>query len=141
MTDCSQVEAVMAPFIADLVADPYNEVGEWGASCTWESPDSETELTDVRSVAVTLTAIDSATEKPDPEMVVEYMQGTVLEDAWVAAQDGIAYSAFLGSDAIGVEVTTVWVPGVESVVSASSWGHGQKLDGPAAVAAVAELLG
>lgn len=140
ITSCDQVEQAVALYIEGLVPAESNVVDEWGASCLWETPESQTDLSQIRAVEVQLAPVEADAEAPDPSMVAQTEGGSVIENDWVAANDGVAFSLTLGTAVAGATSTTVWVPGVEAVIAGGQWADAPALDGPAAVDVVQSLL-
>lgn len=139
INSCDQVATVVAPYIQGLVLTDASTVDEWGVSCSWEMTEDETDWENNRSVAVGIAP--SATEKPDLVQLAEFSDLIEpLEDEWVSALGGVAYTTAMEIAVASVIVTTVWLPDVEATVTGGTWGDHPALDGPAAVDVVSALL-
>lgn len=133
ITSCDQVEAVVAPYIEGLAPMASNGVDEWSVYCGWETAEGETDWANVRSVDITLTPLGTDESAPDTSWV-ETMDGAeVLTDAWLDTHGGVATSVTIGTAVTGVASTTVWVPGVEVMISGGTWADYPDLDGPASI--------
>ena len=137
---CDTVEAVVAPYIQNLVAMESNVVDEWGVSCQWEMAEGETDWANNRSVSVGISP--EPLEKPDLALLTDASDAiTAVDDAWVAQQDGVAYTMTMETAVATAIVTTVWLPYAEITVTGGKWGDHPALDGPAAVQVAKALLG
>ncbi|MHA3683648.1 hypothetical protein ACXR2W_05280 [Leucobacter sp. HY1908] len=140
ITSCDQIEAVVAPFIEGLVPLDDNVVDEWGVSCGWDMAEDETNVANGRSVSVGMATVEQGTPKPDPSMVLEMEGASLVEDPWLADNGGIGYSLQTAVAIAGASTTTIWVPGVETSITASAVGDMSTIDGPAGLKIVQALL-
>ncbi|MEZ5151153.1 hypothetical protein ACWDTG_00715 [Rhodococcus zopfii] len=137
-SSCAEIEPYVADYIDGLQAGSASEAGENGAYCEWETPDSATDLDEIRTVGVTL--------EPGTGIVysAEEMGGsglTVIADADIENAGGVAYTLDQEVAVASVAVTTVTLPEVSVTVIGGRWGDRPALDGPAAVAVAKELIG
>lgn len=140
LSSCDDVGAVLADHIADLEPDEGNVVDEWGVTCLWESPETATDPSLVRSVEVGMVANESA--EPPALDLLRAMDGFQEHaDPAVTEAGGVAYSLTLGAEIVESVVTTVWFPGVEVTVSGGAAANASALDGPTAVGVALRLLG
>lgn len=137
---CDPVEKLMAPYISGLVADPDNTVDEWGVSCRWTMAEGETNLENAREVEIVMQPAEADAEKPMTEALAGVDGFALVEDPWLEANGGVAYSIEIGAGNASAIGSTVWVPGVEAVVGGGKWGDMPALDGAVAVNIVRELL-
>lgn len=140
ITSCDQVETVVAPYIAGLVAQEGNVVDEWGVSCSWDMAEGETNVENGRSVQVGMAPVEPGTPKPDPSMALEMDGASLVEDSWLSEHGGIGYSLQTAIAVAGASTTTIWVPGVEANITASAVGDLPAIDGPAGLQIVQSLL-
>lgn len=140
ITSCDQVEALVASYIEGLVPLDTNTVDEWGVMCDWGTSEDETDFANNRSISVQLAPVEKGTEKPDATMLADMDGFTMIDDAWVAQRDGVAYTYSMAVDVAGATVTTVWFPSVEANVAGGKWGDYPDLDGAAALDIIKKLL-
>lgn len=139
ITSCDQVAQAVAPYIENLVLTEGSTVDEWGVSCSWDMAEDETNWENNRSVKVGIAP--PATEKPDLVQLAEFSDLIEpLEEEWVSAMGGVAYTSTMEIAVASAIVTTVWLPEVEATVTGGAWEAYPALDGPAAVGVVAALL-
>ena len=138
LTSCEQVAPMVATYIDGLAAYD-DEVNEWGVYCRWDMAEGETDFANNRSVSVTLTPLGADEVQPDTSVVVR-TGGEVIDDAWLAARGGVAYSTGVMTSVAGAVSTTVWLPGVEAMIGGGRWAEMPSLDGPAAIEAVKGLV-
>ena len=136
--DCAEVEAVVAPYIEGLVPREDNGSDEFGTLCGWEVPADARDLSDIRSVEVSISA------EPGDVLTAEELGSvglTALPDSAIESAGGVAYTSTIDVAVASVIVTTVALPTVEVTVTGGQWDGHPSLDGPAAVAVVKTLLG
>lgn len=140
ITSCAAVASAVQPYIQGLVEQDGNVVDEWGVSCGWTTAEGETDWANVREVGVGISP--EPTDKPDAVALAELDPNiTPLDDAWVAAEGGVAFTMSMGTAVAGATATTIWLPYAEVKISGGTWGDFPALDGAAAVQVAKQLLG
>ncbi|MCA1008185.1 hypothetical protein LCL87_20950 [Rhodococcus hoagii] len=137
-SSCGDVAPTVAQYIAGLQESPSNAADEYGVICNWETPESATSLSEIRSVEV---LIEPGTGEVPAVSDLEAGKLTVLPDAAIAKAGGVAYTLPMTTAVAGVIVTTVETPEVKVTITGGQWDDMPSLDAPAAVAAAKQLIG
>lgn len=133
ITSCDQVESVVAPYIEGLVPLADNVVDEWGVSCGWDMAENETDVANARTVTVSIVPVEEGTPAPDNAGVAAMEGGAIVEDAWVAAHDGVAATYSVAVAVAGAVVTEIWFPRFEISISGGVFDNYPSLDAPASL--------
>lgn len=120
VTSCDGIAAIVAPYVEGLELVSDEAFNEWGGGCTWQEPDTATDLLEVRSVEVLVSLQTGDTREGLAELATSDMLNIVDAPA-VAEVGGIAHSLSFDTG-VAVSVTSVLVPDVSVTVSGGKWG-------------------
>ncbi|MFC9516420.1 hypothetical protein ACFTSD_11880 [Nocardiaceae bacterium NPDC056970] len=137
-SSCGDVAPAVAQYIAGLQESPSNAADEYGVICNWETPESATSLSEIRSVEV---LIEPGTGEVPAVSDLEAGKLSVLPDAAIEKAGGVAYTLPMTTAVAGVIVTTVETPEVKVTITGGQWDDMPSLDAPAAVSAAKQLIG
>ncbi|MEE2033001.1 hypothetical protein [Rhodococcus chondri] len=137
-SSCDDVEPAVAPYIDGLVANASNGVDEYSVHCLWETADTVTSLSEIRSVQVMIEpnsgeVLDAAT--------IEAVGLEVVPDSTIEAAGGSAHTMSQEIAVAAATVTSVELPEVKVTISGGRWDNYPSLDADASVAVAKQLLG
>lgn len=134
---CDDVAPAVAPYIEGLSLRSSSGVDEYSVYCAWETPDSATNLDEIRSVEIVL-APGSGNVPAASDLETGGLE--LLPDADIEAAGGIAYTMGEAVSVAAVSVTQIQLPDVEVSITGGQWGDYPSLDAPTSVTVAKELL-
>ena len=134
---CEDVAPAVAPYIDGLTLRSSSGVDEYSIYCSWETPESATNLDEIRSVEIVL-APGTGTVPSAGDLETGGLE--LVPDAEIEAAGGIAYTMGEAVSVAAVSVTQVHLPDVEVSVTGGQWGDYPSLDAPTSVAVAKDLL-
>lgn len=137
-SSCDDVEPAVASYIDGLVANPANGVDEYSVHCLWETPDTVTSLSDIRSVQV---MIEPNSDEVLDAATLEAVGLEVVSDSAIEAAGGRVHTMSQEIAVAAATVTSVELPEVKVTISGGRWENHPSLDAAASITAAKQLLG
>ncbi|MCR8692335.1 hypothetical protein NWP13_07320 [Rhodococcus pyridinivorans] len=134
---CDDVAPAVAPYIEGLSLRSSSGVDEYSVYCAWETPDTATNLDEIRSVEIVL-APGSGNVASASDLETGGLE--LLPDPDIEAAGGIAYTMGEAVSVAAVSVTQIQLPDVEVSITGGQWGDYPSLDAPTSVTVAKELL-
>ena len=134
---CDDVAPAVAPYIEGLSLRSSSGVDEYSVYCAWETPETATNLDEIRSVEIVL-APGSGNVPSASDLETGGLE--LLPDADIEAAGGVAYTMGEAVSVAAVSVTQIQLPDVEVSITGGQWGDYPSLDAATSVTVAKELL-